>query len=127
MFAGCAVAANSGVVPSAPIAVLNEVSRWCLVIAISALGAKTSLGRIIKVKVSYSLILIVETLFSVDDSAILYCLCCCLGSPLRRSQNAAKQPCRLASPLHFAVQLGVDYAKIAKDGSVPLLTLLKWV
>ena len=63
MSAVCAVVANTGVVPSATLAVLNEVSRWCLVIAISALGVKTSLGRIIKVKESYSLILIVETLF----------------------------------------------------------------
>jgi len=63
MFAMCAVAANSGMIPTAILEVLNEMSRWLLVIAISALGVKTSLGRIIKVKFSYSLILIVETLF----------------------------------------------------------------
>ncbi|MEQ8895660.1 MAG: putative sulfate exporter family transporter [Roseovarius sp.] len=62
MFALCTVMANSGVAPAAVLTVLNEVSRWCLVIAISALGVKTSLGQIIKVKVSYSLILLVETL-----------------------------------------------------------------
>jgi len=41
---------------------LNEFSRWCLVIAISALGVKTSLARIVKVKASYSMILVAETL-----------------------------------------------------------------
>ncbi|WP_308339994.1 putative sulfate exporter family transporter [Sulfitobacter sp. CW3] len=71
MFLGCAIAANTGVVPAPALALLNEVSRWCLVIAISALGVKTSLGRIIKVKASYSLILIVETLFLLTI-AILY-------------------------------------------------------
>ena len=71
MFLGCAIAANTGVVPASALALLNEVSRWCLVIAISALGVKTSLGRIIKVKASYSLILIVETLFLLTI-AILY-------------------------------------------------------
>jgi uncharacterized integral membrane protein (TIGR00698 family) len=63
MFAGCAVLANLGVVPAPVLALLNEVSRWCLVIAIAALGVKTSLARIVKVKPSYSIILIVETLF----------------------------------------------------------------
>ena len=70
MFALCAVAANSGLVPSSALAVFNEVSRWCLMIAISALGVKTSLGRIIKVKPSYSLILIVETLFLLSIAVI---------------------------------------------------------
>ena len=63
MFLGCAIVANLGIVPTATLTLFNEVSRWCLVIAISALGVKTSLGRIVKVKASYSIILIVETLF----------------------------------------------------------------
>ncbi|MCZ4352804.1 putative sulfate exporter family transporter [Roseovarius aestuarii] len=63
MFAVCAVVTNLGVVPATPLALFEEVSRWCLVIAISALGVKTSLARIAQVKASYSVILIVETLF----------------------------------------------------------------
>tara|TARA_R110002124_G_scaffold287152_2_gene470785 strand:+ start:4923 stop:5909 length:987 start_codon:yes stop_codon:yes gene_type:complete len=62
MFAGCAVVANLGVLPAPLLTLLNEFSRWCLVIAISALGVKTSLARIVKVKASYSIILIAETL-----------------------------------------------------------------
>lgn len=63
MFAGCAVIANLALLPASLMAFLSEVSRWCLVIAISALGVKTSLARIVKVKPSYSIILVVETLF----------------------------------------------------------------
>lgn len=70
MFAVCAVVANLEIVPTAPMAVLNEVSRWCLVIAISALGVKTSLGRIVKVKASYSIILVVETLFLLTTALV---------------------------------------------------------
>ncbi|MFZ7093996.1 YeiH family protein [Primorskyibacter sp. 2E233] len=63
MFAGCAVIANLDILPTALLAFLNELSRWCLVVAISALGVKTSLARIVKVKPSYSIILLFETLF----------------------------------------------------------------
>jgi uncharacterized integral membrane protein (TIGR00698 family) len=63
MFAGCAVLANLEVLPSAVLAFLNELSRWCLVIAIAALGVKTSLAKVVKVKPSYSIILVVETVF----------------------------------------------------------------
>lgn len=63
MFALCAAVANLGLLPTGLLEVLNEFSRWCLVIAISALGVKTSLARIAKVKPSYSIILVVETLF----------------------------------------------------------------
>lgn len=62
MFAACAVVANAGVLPAAILALLNELSRWCLVIAIAALGVKTSLANMVKVKPSYSIILVVETL-----------------------------------------------------------------
>ena len=45
---------------------LNELSRWCLVNAIAALGVKTSLAKVVKVKPSYSIILVVETVFLLD-------------------------------------------------------------
>lgn len=48
MFAGCAMVANLGLLPAPLLALLNVFSRWCLVIAISALGVKTSLARIVK-------------------------------------------------------------------------------
>lgn len=63
MFALLAILANTGILPVQLLACMNEVSRWCLLIAISALGVKTSLARIVKVKPSYSLILVIETLF----------------------------------------------------------------
>lgn len=71
MFALLAVASNLGALPKTALAFLSEISRWCLVAAISALGVKTSLARITKVKPSYSLILVVETLFLLII-AILY-------------------------------------------------------
>ena len=55
MFVLCAVIANLGILPGAVLALLSEVSRWFLVVAISALGVKTSLARIAKVQFSYVL------------------------------------------------------------------------
>ena len=63
MFLILAVLANSGMVPQAIIDIANGVSRWCLVIAISALGVKTSLAAFLKVKPSYGIILVAETVF----------------------------------------------------------------
>lgn len=63
MFIVLAVLANTGVIPQAVIDAIGTLSRWCLVIAISALGVKTSLATIAHVKPSYGVILVVETLF----------------------------------------------------------------
>lgn len=63
MFIVLAVLANAGVVPQVVIDAIGTLSRWCLVIAISALGVKTSLATIAHVKPSYGVILVVETLF----------------------------------------------------------------
>ncbi|WP_375257786.1 YeiH family protein [Citreimonas sp.] len=63
MFLGLAVLANLGVVPAPVIAVVSDVSRWCLVIAISALGVKTSLAAIARVDPRYAAILLIDTLF----------------------------------------------------------------
>jgi uncharacterized integral membrane protein (TIGR00698 family) len=73
MFVLCAVIANLGILPGAVLALLSEVSRWFLVVAISALGVKTSLARIAKVQFSYVLILVVETLFLLSI-ALIYTL-----------------------------------------------------
>jgi len=71
MFVALAVVANTGLVPQSVIDLIGSVSRWCLVIAISALGIKTSLAKFAEVKPSYGVILIVETLFLLSV-AILF-------------------------------------------------------
>lgn len=63
MFVGLAILANVNLLPASVIAFAGEVSRWCLVIAISALGVKTSLAQFVRVKPSYGAILLVETVF----------------------------------------------------------------
>lgn len=62
MFLVLAVLANLGVVPAPVIAIVSDVSRWCLVIAISALGVKTSLAAIARVDPRYGAILLINTL-----------------------------------------------------------------
>ena len=63
MFIALAVLANSGLVPPKVVDVVADLSRWCLVIVISALGVKTSLAKFREVKPSYAAILVIETLF----------------------------------------------------------------
>tara|TARA_R110002072_G_scaffold47077_1_gene130115 strand:+ start:10413 stop:11399 length:987 start_codon:yes stop_codon:yes gene_type:complete len=63
MFVALAVVANTGLLPLSVINLAAELSRWCLVVAISALGVKTNLAKFAEVKPSYSVILIAETLF----------------------------------------------------------------
>lgn len=70
MFVALAVLANSGFVPETVIAVTGDLSRWCLVVAISALGVKTSLAKFVKVKPSYGAILVVETVFLLSIAII---------------------------------------------------------
>jgi len=58
------VAANSlGLVPEAPRLALVEVSRWCLVAAIAALGVKTSLKALMTVGAGPAGLMLAETLF----------------------------------------------------------------
>lgn len=61
VFLGLAILANSGLVPAAVSNTCAVVSRWCLVISISALGVKTSVAAIAKVQPFYAVILLVET------------------------------------------------------------------
>ncbi|WP_424943836.1 YeiH family protein [Aliiroseovarius crassostreae] len=63
MFVALAILTNTGLVPQVITDAIATLSGWCLVIAISALGVKTSLATILRVKPSYGLILVVETLF----------------------------------------------------------------
>jgi uncharacterized integral membrane protein (TIGR00698 family) len=58
------VAANSfGLVPEAPRVFLTELSRWCLVAAIAALGVKTSLKALMTVGAIPVSLMVAETLF----------------------------------------------------------------
>lgn len=63
MFVTLAAIANMGIVPQYLVDVFTSISRWCLVIAIAALGIKTSLAKFVHIKPSYGIILVVETLF----------------------------------------------------------------
>ena len=63
LFIVLAVLTNTGAVPQPVNDAMGTLSRWCLVIAISALGVKTSLAAIFRVKPSYGIILVAETVF----------------------------------------------------------------
>ncbi|NVJ93180.1 MAG: YeiH family putative sulfate export transporter [Methylocystaceae bacterium] len=58
------VTLNSTVeIPSTVVSGLNEVSRWCIVTAVSALGMKTSFGALIKVGWMPVMVVLSETVF----------------------------------------------------------------
>lgn len=63
MFVILAVLVNTGILPTALVSVVSDISGWCLVVAIAALGMKTDLARFVAVKPSYGAILLIETLF----------------------------------------------------------------
>lgn len=60
-FMALVILASSGWVPTEVTAAANSVSRWCLVIAIAAAGAKTSLGELAKLGWQPVLMLVAET------------------------------------------------------------------
>lgn len=63
MFLALAFVANTGLLPEAVITLVGDVSRWCLIVAISALGVKTSLAKFMNVRPSYAAILCANTVF----------------------------------------------------------------
>lgn len=63
VFVVLAVLANVVDLPDTLVGYIADISRWCLVIAIAAIGVKTSLASVLKVKPSYIAILVIETLF----------------------------------------------------------------
>lgn len=65
LFAALALIGNLGVVPPALAQGLSELSRWLLVIAISALGVKTSLKQMFSVGVGHFAVVVVTTGFLV--------------------------------------------------------------
>ena len=50
-------------IPAAVAAALSELSRWALVVAISALGMKTALGELASVGAKAMSLLVLETVF----------------------------------------------------------------
>ncbi|MFO0986753.1 MAG: putative sulfate exporter family transporter [Alphaproteobacteria bacterium] len=62
-FVACAAASSAGVVPKAAADYLNHASRWCLVIAIAALGMKTSLAALGKLGWRPVALMVAETVF----------------------------------------------------------------
>jgi uncharacterized integral membrane protein (TIGR00698 family) len=63
VFAGLVLLNSTGVVPPAVLDVLKNVSRWCLVTAIAALGMKTSLKAMADVGGRAIALIVAETLF----------------------------------------------------------------
>ena len=57
--------ASSGMVPVAVVSTANGISRWCLVIAISAAGVKTSFEDLLKLGWKPVAMLLGETVFIV--------------------------------------------------------------
>ena len=58
------VAANSfGIVPPGLAEALSDASRWCLVVAIAALGVKTSLGQLLTLGWAPITMMVAETVF----------------------------------------------------------------
>ncbi len=62
-FVALVIANSLGWVPKPVAAACNEVSRWCLVVAIAALGIKTSFQRLAVVGWRPVLLMVLETLF----------------------------------------------------------------
>jgi uncharacterized integral membrane protein (TIGR00698 family) len=71
VFAALIVANSLGLVPKVVAGVMSDVSRWCLVVAIAALGIKTSLGDLQTVGWSALALVGAETLFLLVLAVIL--------------------------------------------------------
>ncbi len=63
MFVVLAVLSNFDLIPQAIVELFNTLSSWLLIIAIAALGVKTSLAKIARVGASYVAIVVIETIF----------------------------------------------------------------
>ncbi len=74
MFIALAILTNTGAIPQPVNDAFATFSGWCLVIAISGLGVKTSLAAIFKVKPSYGMILVAETLFLLVLALAFVCV-----------------------------------------------------
>jgi uncharacterized integral membrane protein (TIGR00698 family) len=62
-FAILAAVASTGFVPAAILEAGSTLSRWCLVVAIAAIGMKTSLKSLVDMGAKSVLLLVAETLF----------------------------------------------------------------
>ena len=71
LFIFFAIVRNIFNLPEFFIGYINEISIWFIIIAISALGIKTNLQEFYKVSFSYSIILILETLFLLISALVM--------------------------------------------------------
>ncbi len=63
VFAALVVLNSIGIIPESVLAVIKNVSRWCLVTAIAALGMKTSLKAMADVGGRAIALIVAETVF----------------------------------------------------------------
>lgn len=63
VFAGLVVVNSAGWLTTGVVETVSDISRWCLVTAIAALGMKTSLGSLLSVGVRPITLIVGETLF----------------------------------------------------------------
>ena len=54
---------SAGILPTTAVALGNDVSRWCLVAAVAAIGMKTSLRDLSAVGLKPVMLMLGETLF----------------------------------------------------------------
>ena len=62
-FVALMLAGSVGLLSPAVVATVSEVSRWCLVTAIAALGMKTSFGKVFRVGWRPVALMVAETAF----------------------------------------------------------------
>ena len=62
-FAAIAALNSAGAIPEELRVVLSDVSRWCIVSAIAAVGMRTMLGRVLTVGTKAVLLIVLETVF----------------------------------------------------------------
>lgn len=72
-FAALLLANSAGLVPAVVVAALEDISRWLLVAAISALGVKTSIEAMLKLGPRHIFVVVAETvfLFAIAVGALL--------------------------------------------------------
>ena len=62
-FLGLVVLTSIGVIPETVQGALSDVSRWCLIAAVAALGVKTSLGELVRIGPMPVLVMVLQTIF----------------------------------------------------------------
>jgi uncharacterized membrane protein YadS len=63
LFILCAVANSLGIIPQSIKLFFSEISKWCLLIAIAAVGAKTKLKNLQFIGLTPAFLIVVTSLF----------------------------------------------------------------